>query len=81
MRTINAWAAGVDLGAHAIMACVPDGDDPQSVRACGPYSAARDSLADWCIDRGRQTGALASTGVSGLPRFETREARGSPRAV
>ena len=35
MRAVNAYAAGVDIGAHAIMACVPDGDDHQRVRAFG----------------------------------------------
>jgi Transposase IS116/IS110/IS902 family len=29
----NLSAAGVDIGAHEIMACVPDGDDHQIVRA------------------------------------------------
>jgi hypothetical protein len=35
MRTVNLHAAGVDIGAHEIMACVPDGDDQQLVRAFG----------------------------------------------
>ena len=78
MRTSNACAAGVDMGAHAIMAGVPDGDDQQIVRACGPSPAERDSLAAWGIARGSQTVAMASTGVSGMPRCETREARGIP---
>jgi transposase len=81
MSKINACAAGVAIGAQAIMACVPDGDDQQIVRACGPDPAALDSLADWCIDRGIQTVAMASTGVYGLPRFETLEARGIPCCV
>ena len=76
MRTVHPHAAGVDIGAHDIMAGVPDGGDQQSVRACGPYTAALESLADWCIDRGIQTVAMASTGVSWLPLCETLEARG-----
>ena len=76
MRTVNPHAAGVDIGAQAIMACVPDGDDQQIVRACGTSTAALESLADWCIDRGIQTVAMASTGVDGMPLFETLEARG-----
>jgi transposase len=78
MSKINACAAGVDMGAHEILACVPDGDDQQIVRACGTYTAALDSLADWCIDRGIQTVAMASTGVYWMPLFETLEARGIP---
>jgi len=76
MRTVNPHAAGVALGAQAIMAGVPDGDDQQIVRAFGTATAALESLADWCIDRGIQTVAMASTGVYGMPLFETLEARG-----
>jgi transposase len=63
MRTVNPHAAGVDIGAHEIMACVPDGDDQQLVRAFGTYTADLESLADWFIDRGIQTVAMESTGV------------------
>lgn len=63
LRQGNAHAAGSDIGAHASMACVPDGDDHPLVRAFGPYTAALDALADWCIDRGIETAALESPGV------------------
>jgi transposase len=76
MRTVNPQAAGVDIGAHEIMACVPDGADQQIVRLFGTSTAALEALADWFIDRGIQTVAMASTGVYGLPRCETLEARG-----
>ena len=76
MSTINAHAAGVDIGAHEIMACVPDGDDQQLVRAFGTYTADLDAVADWCVDRGIQTAAMESTGVYWIPLFETLEARG-----
>jgi hypothetical protein len=36
MPTVNAAAAGGAIGAHDILACVPDGDDPQLGRAFGP---------------------------------------------
>jgi transposase len=76
MRTLNAHAAGVDIGAHEIMACVPDGDDQQLVRAFGTYTADLESLADWFMDRGIDTVAMESTGVYWIPLFETLEARG-----
>ena len=63
MRTGNPHAAGVDMGAHEIMACVPDGDDRQLGRAFGTYPADREALADWLIDRGIQTVAMESPGV------------------
>ena len=76
MRAVNLHAAGVDIGAHEIMACVPDGDDQQLVRAFGTYTADLESLADWFIDRGIETAAMESTGVYWIPLFETLEARG-----
>ena len=60
MRTVTSNAAGVDIGAHEIVACVPDGEDQQIVRAFGPYTADLQTLADWFADRGIQTVAMAS---------------------
>ena len=76
MRTANLHAAGVDIGAHEIMAGVPDGDDQQLVRAFGTSTADLEALADWCMDRGIQTAAMESTGVYWIPLFETLEAHG-----
>lgn len=76
MRTINAQAAGVDIGAHEIMVCVPDGAEQQLVRAFGTYTADLAAVADWLLDRGIQTAAMESTGVYWIPLFETLEARG-----
>jgi transposase len=69
------------MGAHAMMAGVPDGDDQHLVRVFGTYTGAREGLADWGIDRGIPTVAMASTGVSWLPRFATLAARGLPGCV
>jgi transposase len=76
MRQSTAHAAGVDMGAPAIVAGVPAGADQQIVRPFGTDTAALQTRADWCVDRGIQTVALASTGVSWLPRFEAVAARG-----
>ena len=76
MRQMNPHAAGGDIGAHEIMAGVPDGDAQQLVRAFGTSTADLDALADWCVDRGIPTAAMESTGVYWLPLFETLEARG-----
>ena len=70
MRQLTAHAAGGDIGAHGIVACVPDGDDQQIVRTFGTYTAALQTLADWFVDRGIQTVAMESTGVYWLPLFE-----------
>jgi hypothetical protein len=66
----------VDIGAHEIMACVPDGDTQQLVRAFGTYTADVDAVADWFGDRGLLTVAMESPGVYWIPRCETLEARG-----
>ena len=76
MSQVTVHAAGVDIGAHEIMACVPDGDDRQLVRAFGTYTADLDALAAWFIDRGIETAAMESTGVYWIPLFETLEAHG-----
>jgi len=76
MRHVTPHAAGVDLGAPEMLAGVPDGDDQPMIRVFGTATVAREALADWCLDRGIQTVAMASTGVSWLPRFETLAARG-----
>jgi len=78
MRPVNPHAAGVDIGAHEIMAGVPVGDDQQLVRAFGPSTADLDALADWLVDRGIPTVAMESTGVYWMPLFATLEARGIP---
>jgi transposase len=76
MRPVTPHAAGVDIGAHEIVACVPDGADPQIVRTFGPYTADLQTRADWFVDRGIQTVAMESTGVYGIPLCEELEARG-----
>ena len=63
MTKVSTSAAGVDIGAHEIMACVPDGDDHQVVRAFGTYTADLEALADWFVERSIQTVAMESTGV------------------
>ena len=63
MRKITLQAAGVDIGAHAIVACVPDGEEQQLVRTFGTYTADLQTLADGLIDRGLLTVAMESTGV------------------
>ena len=76
MRQITPHAAGVDMGAHEIVACVPDGEDQPIVRTFGPSTADLQTLADWFVDRGIQTVAMESTGVSWIPLCEERASRG-----
>jgi hypothetical protein len=54
MSKVNLSTAGVDIGAHEIMACIPDGANHQIVHAFGTHTADLDALADWFLDHGIQ---------------------------
>jgi transposase len=55
---------------------VPPGGAPQPVRRFGTCTVDRDAVADWLIDCGVTTVAMASTGVSWIPLVALLEARG-----
>ena len=63
-------AAGIDIGEAEHWVAVPPGRAPQPVRRFGPCTADLDALADWLIDCGVTTVAMASTGVYWIPLFE-----------
>ena len=62
-------AAGVDSGAAEHWVAVPPERDPQPVRRCGTCPVDLDALADWLMDGGVTTVAMASTGGSWMPVF------------
>lgn len=76
LERIQPHAAGVDIGAHEIMACVPGSDNTQIVRAFGTYTVDLVSLVNWFTDHAIQTIAMESTGVYWIPLFELLEQRG-----
>jgi len=76
MRQVHPHAAGGDSGAQALVAGGPDGADPPLGRTVGPSTAALQTRAHGCVDRGLHTGAMAATGGSWLPRCEALAARG-----
>ena len=59
----NRTAAGLDIGAEEIWACVPAECDPQPVRVCGTFTPDLHALADWLVQCEVRTVALESTGV------------------
>jgi len=69
-------AAGIDIGEAEHGVAVPPGCDPQPVRRFGTCTADLAALADWLLDGGGTTVAMASTGVDWMPRFALLEARG-----
>jgi len=72
----NPAAAGLDIGAEEIWACVPAERDPQPVRAFGTCTPDLHALADWLTQCQVRTVAMESTGVYWIPIYEVLEARG-----
>lgn len=73
LSQVNQNAAGVDIGAHEIMVCVPGPDHTQLVRSFGNYTADLYAIAEWLGERHVQTVAMESTGVYWIPLFEALE--------
>jgi transposase len=73
MSLINKNAAGVDIGAHEIMVCVPGPDNTQLVRSFGNYTIDLYAIAKWLEEYGIETVAMESTGVYWIPLFEVLE--------
>lgn len=69
-------AAGLDIGAETIWACVPSDRDPTPVRPFGTFTPDLATLADWLIACHITTVAMESTGVYWIPIYDLLEARG-----
>ena len=76
MSQVNPHAAGVDLGAHEIMVCIPGPEGQQIVRAFGSYTTDLQAIGRWLRDKGVITVAMESTGVYWIPLFEELERGG-----
>ena len=76
LRIVHPHAAGLDIGAEEIWACVPVASTAEPVRVFGPFTADLQALADWLITGRVDTVAMESTGVYWIPIFESLEARG-----
>ena len=76
LAQINHHAAGLDIGAHEIYACVPAERDPKSVQVFRTLTPDLYALADWFAECRVQTVAMESTGVYWIPIYEILEARG-----
>jgi transposase len=76
LSQINLNAAGLDIGAAEIYACVPADRDEQSVRVFDTFTVELHALADWLAECGVDTVAMESTGVYWIPIYEILESRG-----
>jgi hypothetical protein len=63
LTRIQPHAAGVDIGAHEIVICIPGPGATQLVRTFGNYTEDLHAIADWLIENGIETVAMESTGV------------------
>ena len=75
LPTIHGHAAGLDIGATAIVACVPADRDAQPIRTFGVYTEDLEELAEWLVACGIETVAMESTGVYWIPVYEVLEGR------
>ena len=76
LSKVNENAAGVDIGATEIVACVPGGDEVQLVKAYGNYTVDLKAIGNWFREHGIKTVAMESTGVYWIPLFEELEQQG-----
>lgn len=70
LEQLNLNAAGLDIGAEEIYACVPVGRDTETVRCFKSFSADLRALAEWLQKCGVTTVAMESTGVYWIPVYE-----------
>ncbi|XPM56061.2 MAG: hypothetical protein EDM05_052295 [Leptolyngbya sp. IPPAS B-1204] len=75
LKQINLDAAGLDVGASEIYACVPEGRSSSSVRVFSSFTADLHALADWLSQCQIKTVAMES-GVYWIAIFQILEARG-----
>ena len=76
LKIVHPHAAGLDIGAREIWACVPSSSTAENVRGFGTFTVDLQALAEWLIACDVDTVALESTGVYWIPVFELLEARG-----
>lgn len=76
MSRVNPNAAGVDIGAVEIVACVAGDESTQIVKAFGNYTVDLQAIGKWLKEYQIKTVAMESTGVYWIPLFEELERQG-----
>lgn len=76
LATLQANAAGIDVGATAMYVSVPADRDAESVRYFGAFTADLRALAEWLRACGITTVAMESTGVYWIPVYQILEQQG-----
>jgi len=77
LKTIQANAAGIDLGSREHWVCGPPREDgTPNVERFGTTTLELFRLADWLKEQGVKTVVMESTGVYWIPLFEILDSRG-----
>jgi transposase len=76
MSQVNKNAAGVDIGAEEIVACVRGDESMQIVKVFGNYTVDLRNIGKWLQEHYVRTVAMESTGVYWIPLFEELERQG-----
>jgi transposase len=76
LESINANAAGIDIGSQNHWVCVPAECAVENVRSFGSFTADLYALADWLQECQVETVAMESTGVYWIALFQILETRG-----
>ena len=76
MSQVNEDAAGVDIGAVEIVACVAGENSTQIVKGFGNYTVDLQAIGNWLQEHKVKTVAMESTGVYWIPLFEVLESMG-----
>ena len=76
IEIVHPNAAGLDIGARHIYACVPPDRAGETIKVVGTFTPDLEQLADWLVAHQVDTVAMESTGVYWIPVFELLEARG-----
>ena len=76
LAQIKLDAAGLDIGAAEIWACVPEDREAEPVRRFDTFTDDLKKLADWLAAHRVTTVAMESTGVYWIAIYELLESRG-----
>ena len=76
LSSVNANAAGIDIGSQFHVVAVPADRDDKPVRTFQSFTGDLYRLADWLLACGITTVAMESTGIYWIALYEILEARG-----
>ncbi len=76
LRSINAYAAGIDVGSRSHFVAIPEGMSKDSVREFSTFTDDLHKMSDWLTGCGITTVAMESTGIYWIPVFEILESKG-----